>query len=74
MTQTAIDYSDIFCQAVQNIVNGTVSNLNFDISRECTIIDIIDKAMEDIRYQTVQFLLKRLLLRGQVTKRVTESW
>ena len=44
MTQTAIDYSDIFCQAVQNIVNGTVSNLNFDISRECTIIDIIDKA------------------------------
>ena len=44
MTQTATDYSDIFCQAVQNIVDGTVSNLNFDISRECSIISIIDKA------------------------------
>ena len=44
MANNALYYSEIFCQAVQNIINGEVSKLQFDISRECTILNIIDRA------------------------------
>ena len=44
MAKNSMEYSDIFCQAVQNIVNGSVSNLNFDMSKECTITEIINKS------------------------------
>lgn len=44
MANKALYYSEIFCQAVQNIINGEVSKLQFDISRECTILNIIDRA------------------------------
>ena len=44
MAKNSMEYSDIFCQAVQNIVNGSVSNLNFDMSKECTITKIINKS------------------------------
>jgi hypothetical protein len=38
------DYSEIFCQAVTEIVEGRFSKLEFDISKECSIIEIVDKA------------------------------
>ena len=44
MAKNSMEYSDIFCQAVQNIVNGSVSNLNFDMSKECAITKIINKS------------------------------
>ena len=45
MTQNnTLDYGEVFCTAVQNIIKGEVSKLEFDISRECTIIAINDKA------------------------------
>lgn len=40
----AVDYGDIFCQAVQQIVNKSIESLEYDISNECTIIKIVDKA------------------------------
>ena len=44
MSLTVMDYGDIFCNAVKNIVQGEISNLGYDISKECTVADIIDKA------------------------------
>jgi hypothetical protein len=44
VTQNSVNYGDIFCEAVNNIVNSTVAKLEFDISRECTITKINDKA------------------------------
>lgn len=44
MSLTMMDYGDIFCNAVKNIVQGEISNLGYDISKECTVADIIDKA------------------------------
>lgn len=41
---TSLNYSEIFCQAVESIVKGEVSKLEFDISKECTIIKINNKA------------------------------
>ena len=44
MANTSNDYSDIFCQAVSNIVNSEISKLQFDVSGEYTVIKVIDKA------------------------------
>lgn len=44
MPQNNNDFGEIFCQAVQTIVSGNMSNLTYDISRECTVIKVIDKA------------------------------
>ena len=49
MAKRNTDYGEIFCEAVQNIVNGEVSKLSYDISRECTIVEVIDKAFGKYR-------------------------
>ena len=42
-TATAVDYGEIFCTAVDNILQQRMSELTFDMSKECTIIRINDK-------------------------------
>jgi ABC-type phosphate transport system ATPase subunit len=44
MAYTQYDYSEIFCTAVENIVKGEISTLAFDISKECTIVEVTDKS------------------------------
>ena len=43
MAYSSNDYSDIFCQAVSNIVKSEVAKLEFDVSGEYTVIKINDK-------------------------------
>jgi hypothetical protein len=43
------DYSEIFCTAVDEIVSKKLENLEYDVTKVCTVIDDSDKKMGKYR-------------------------
>jgi hypothetical protein len=37
------DYGEIFCKAVSELVNAELQNLQYDITKNCTIVDVSDR-------------------------------